>query len=49
MEQKQGFHTMDDVTALVIEQIGKVMPLDEKTAGQFHQLVKKIIEQAGKN
>ena len=47
-EQKQELHTVDDVTALVAEQIEKVMPLDEETADQFQQLMKKMIEQAGK-
>lgn len=37
----QELHTVDDVTALVTEQIGKVMPLDEKAADLFQQLVKK--------
>ena len=41
-------HTVDDVTALVTEQIGKVIPLDEETSEQFQQLMKLIIEQAGK-
>lgn len=47
-EQKQELHTVDDVTALVAEQIEKVMSLDEETSKQFQQLVKKMIEQAGK-
>ena len=47
-EQKQELHTVDDVTALVTEQIGKVMPLDEETSEQFQQLMKMMIEQAGK-
>lgn len=48
MEQKQELHTMDDVAALVAGQVGKVMPLDEEIADQFQQLMKKMIEQAGK-
>lgn len=48
MEQKQELHTMDDVTALVTKQIERVVPLDRETAGQFQQLMKKMIEQAGK-
>ena len=47
-EQKQELHTIDDVTALVAEQLKKVMPLDKETNEQFQQLMKKIIEQAGK-
>ena len=47
-EQKQELHTIDDVTALVEEHIEKVMPLDEETSEQFQQLMKKMIEQAGK-
>ena len=47
-EQQQEFHTIDDVTALVTEQIGKVMPLDEETNEHFQQLMKKMIEQTGK-
>lgn len=46
-EQKQELHTIDDVTALVAEQLEKVMPLDEETSEQFQQLMKKMIEQAG--
>ena len=47
-EQKQELHTADDVAALVTEQIEKVMPLDEETSEQFQQLMKKMIEQAGR-
>ena len=47
-EQKQELHTIDDVTALVVEQLEKVMPLDEETSKQFQQLMKKMIEQTGK-
>ncbi|WP_302953202.1 helix-turn-helix domain-containing protein [[Clostridium] scindens] len=47
-EQQQELHTIDDVTALVTEQIGKVMPLDEETSEHFQQLMKKMIEQTGK-
>lgn len=48
MERKQELHTIDDMTALVAEQLEKVMPLDEETNEQFQQLMKKMIEQAGK-
>ena len=47
LEQKQELHTMDDVTALITEQIRKVMPLDEEMSEQFRQLAKKMMEQAG--
>ncbi|CUN65095.1 Uncharacterised protein [[Eubacterium] contortum] len=47
-EQKQELHTVDDVAALVAEQIEKLMPLDRETSEQFQQLMKKMIEQAGK-
>ena len=47
-EQKQELHTVDDVTALATEQTGKLIPLDEETSEQFQQLMKLIIEQAGK-
>ena len=47
-EQKQELHTIDDVTALVVEQLEKVMPLDDETSEQFQQLMKKMIEQVGK-
>ena len=47
IEQKQELHTVDDVTALVTEQIKKVMPLNEETAGQFQQLMKDVMEQTG--
>ena len=46
-EQKQELHTIDDVTALVAEQLEKVMPLDDETSEQFQQLMKKMIEQVG--
>lgn len=44
-EQKQELHTIDDVTELIVGQIEKVMPLDEKTSKQFRQLAKKMMEQ----
>lgn len=47
-EQQQELCTVNDVTALVTEQIEKVMPQDEETSEQFQQLMKKMIEQAGK-
>ena len=34
------------MTALVAEQLEKVMPLDEETNEQFQQLMKKIMGQA---
>jgi len=47
-EQKQEPLSMDDVTAMIAEQIGQLLPMDVETSEQFHQLMKKIIEQAGK-
>lgn len=47
-EQQQELRTVDDMAALVAGQIEKVVPLDEETSGQFQQLIKKMIEQAGK-
>lgn len=47
-EQNQELHTVDDVAALVTEQIEKVMPLDEETSEQFQQLMKKMMEQTAK-
>lgn len=44
-EQKQELHAIDDVTELIVGQIEKVMPLDEKTSKQFRQLAKKMMEQ----
>lgn len=44
----QEIHSVDDVTELVARQIGKLMPLNEETREQFQQIVKKMIEQAGK-
>ena len=40
--------SMDDVTAMIAEQIGKLLPMDEETTEQFQQLAKKMIEQAEK-
>ena len=47
-EQKQEPLSMDDVTAMIAEQIGQLLPMDVETSEQVHQLMKKIIEQAGK-
>ena len=47
IEQKQELHTVEDVAALVTEQMRKVMPLDEGTAEQFQQLLKNVMERAG--
>lgn len=46
--QKQGPLSIDDVTAMIAGQIGQLVPMDEETAGQFRQLAKKMMEQAGK-
>ena len=40
--------SMDDVTAMIAGRVGQLLPMDEETAGQFQQLAKKMIEQAGK-
>lgn len=47
-EQKQSPLSVDDVTAMVAGQIGQLAPMDKETAGLFQQLMKKMIEQAGK-
>lgn len=44
-EQKQELHTIDDVTALVAEQLEKVMLLDEEATDLFQQLIQKMIKQ----
>ena len=41
-------NSIDDVTAMIAEQIGKLLPMDEETTEQFQQLAKKMIEQAEK-
>lgn len=46
--QKQEPLSIDDVTAMIAGQIGQLVPMDEETAGQFRQLAKKMMEQAGK-
>ncbi len=46
--QKQEPLSIDDVTALLVGQIGQFVPMDEETAEQFQQLAKKMAEQAGK-
>ena len=47
-DHQQELLSMDDVTAMIAGQIGKFLPMDEETAGQFQQLAKKMIELAGK-
>lgn len=47
-EQKQSPLSVDDVTAMVAGQIGQLAPMDKETADLFQQLMKKMIEQAGK-
>lgn len=47
-EQKQSPFSVDDVTAMVAGQIGQLVPMDKETADLFQQLMKKMIEQAGK-
>lgn len=47
-EQKRKPISVDDVTAMIIGQIGKLAPMDKETAALFQQLAKKMIEQAEK-
>lgn len=47
-EQKQESLSMDDAAAIVAGQLGQLIPMDEETAGQFQQLAKKMMEQAGR-
>lgn len=39
---------MDDVTAMIAEQIGQFLPMDEEVTNQFQRLMKKIMEQTDK-
>lgn len=48
VEQKQNPLTIDDVTKMVVGQIGQLAPMDEEAADLFQQLAKKLIGQAGK-
>ena len=41
-------NSIDDVTAMIVGQIGKFLPMDEETAEQFRQLAKRMMEQVGK-
>ena len=45
--RKQEPLSMDDVTAMIAGQIGKLLPMDEETTKQFQVLAKKMMEQAG--
>ena len=45
--RKQEPLPMDDVTAMIAGQIGKLLPMDEETTKQFQVLAKKMMEQAG--
>lgn len=47
-EPKPESYPIDDVTALAAKQIKKILPPDNETSEQFQQLVKKMLEQAGK-
>ena len=40
--------SMDDVTDMLVGQIGQFAPMDEETTDLFRQLMKKMMEQAGK-
>lgn len=44
-EQKHNPIFIDDVTAMVAEQIGEFEPMDEETTDLFQELAKKMIEQ----
>ena len=39
--------SVDDVTAMIVGQIGKLAPMNEETADLFQKLAKKMLEQAG--
>ena len=39
-------NSIDDVTAMIVGQIGKFLPMDEETIKQFQTLAKKMMEQA---
>lgn len=39
--------SMDDVTDMLVEQIGQFTPMNEEAANLFCQLMKKMMEQAG--
>ena len=47
-KQKQTPLSIDDVTAMVVGQIGQLAPMDKETADLFQKLAKKMLEQAGK-
>jgi hypothetical protein len=46
-EQMQELHVVDDVTAMLAGQVRQLVPMDEETAEQFRQLMKKRIVQEG--
>ena len=39
---------MDDVTDMLAGQIGQLAPMDGESAALFQQLMKKLMEQSGK-
>lgn len=45
--QKQKPLYMDEVTAMIVWQIGQLLPMDEETIGQFQTLAKKMMGQTG--
>ena len=47
-DHQQELLSMDDVTAMIVGQIGKFLPMDEETVEQFRQLAKRMMEQVGK-
>ena len=40
--------SMDDVTVMIVGQIGQLLPMDEETSGQFQQLMKKMMGRVDK-
>lgn len=40
--------SVDDITAIIAEQIGRFVPMDEEAADLFQRLVKKLMEHAPK-
>lgn len=47
-KQKQKPISMDNVTAMVARQIGRLLPMNEETTKQFQALAKKMMEQERK-
>lgn len=47
-EQKLEPLSMDNVTAMIAGQIGRLLPMDKETTVQFRQLAKKMMKQVNK-